>query len=66
VRILSPHDVAQFLAADDLAAFRQQQRQRLRRLRLERHRAAVLAQLAAAGVEFERPESMKHAMFLIR
>ena len=56
VRVRSPHRLAQLVAADDLAGPRQQQRQRLRRLRLERDGAAVLAQLARFGVELEDAE----------
>ena len=60
VRVLAPHGVAQLVAADHLAAFREQQRQRLRRLRLERDGAAVLAQLPALVVEFEDAEAINH------
>src|SRR5688572_23736047 len=60
VRVRAPHRLAQLVAADDLSRPRQQQRQCLGRLRLERDDAAVLAQLVAVGVELEGAELLDH------
>jgi len=60
MRVGPPHRVAQLVAADHLACPGEQQRERLRGLRLERNDAAVLPELPAVGVEFERAELVDH------
>ena len=60
VRVLAPHGVAQLLAAGDIAAFREEQRQGFRRLGLERDRPPVLAQFPAQVVEFKDAEAINH------